>query len=213
MAAFQAAAAAGAGIELDVQRSLEGAPVVFHDARMERLTDQTGFVWDHGVDDLDGFGINGTHETIKRLSTVLSNLPAQTPVLIELKPAPGDKADYVRSVAKASHVSRCKIAVMSFDHGLCKLAREMMPGTAIGALLPASALMDEKAWAARVASAREVAPDYIAHHVSDCEQVAELFDLPRAAWTVTTRSQLSSAREWGAAPIFEQLAAAEVLDV
>lgn len=212
MAAFRAAVAAGVGIELDVQRSLEGAPVVFHDARMERLTDQTGFVWDHGVDELTTYGTAGTSETIARLSTVLHALPDTTSVLIELKPSPGDKEAYARAVAMAAHGSRCKLAVMSFDHALCKLARTAMPDALIGALLPDQSSMDAKAWDARVQSAREVAPDYIAHWHGDSETVAAAFDLPRAAYTVDSREALALVRKWGAAPIFEHLPVAEVLD-
>ena len=42
LAAFRAAIAAGYGIELDVQMSLDGAAMVFHDYHLGRLTDQTG---------------------------------------------------------------------------------------------------------------------------------------------------------------------------
>ena len=43
--AFEAAIAAGHGIELDVQASADGQAIVFHDYELERLTGATGWSW------------------------------------------------------------------------------------------------------------------------------------------------------------------------
>ncbi|MGB7404326.1 MAG: glycerophosphodiester phosphodiesterase family protein, partial [Pacificimonas sp.] len=49
LAAFDAAIDAGLGIELDVQLSREAMAVVFHDATLERLTDEEGAVFDRSA--------------------------------------------------------------------------------------------------------------------------------------------------------------------
>ncbi len=52
-------------LETDVHVTRDGRVVVFHDDRLERLTDGTGLVWDHDLSDLAGldaaFGF-GAHE-------------------------------------------------------------------------------------------------------------------------------------------------------
>ncbi|HZZ35853.1 MAG TPA: glycerophosphodiester phosphodiesterase family protein, partial [Caulobacteraceae bacterium] len=47
LGAFQAACAAGYGIELDVQLTADGEAVVFHDSTLERMTGQPGRIADH----------------------------------------------------------------------------------------------------------------------------------------------------------------------
>ena len=42
--AICAAVAGGYGIEIDLQLSKDGQPVVFHDSALDRMTNETGFV-------------------------------------------------------------------------------------------------------------------------------------------------------------------------
>ena len=44
LAAFQAAVAAGYGIELDVQTSADGRAMVFHDPQLDRMTGRAGLL-------------------------------------------------------------------------------------------------------------------------------------------------------------------------
>ncbi|VUD68912.1 Glycerophosphodiester phosphodiesterase [Thalassocella blandensis] len=48
----EAARAGAAAVELDVQISSDGVPVVFHDATLERVTAATGNVWDYTAEQL-----------------------------------------------------------------------------------------------------------------------------------------------------------------
>lgn len=51
-----AAAKAGAdAVELDVQVSRDGVPIVYHDETLARVSGQPGFVWDYTVDELKNF--------------------------------------------------------------------------------------------------------------------------------------------------------------
>ena len=60
LAAFQAACAAGYGIELDVQLTADGEAVVFHDERLERMTGQEGRLRDHTAAELGAMALNAT---------------------------------------------------------------------------------------------------------------------------------------------------------
>lgn len=52
LAAFRAAIAAGYGIELDVQPSAEGTPMVFHDYDLTRMCGDEGYIADWAAADL-----------------------------------------------------------------------------------------------------------------------------------------------------------------
>jgi len=81
------------GIELDVQCSRDGVPVVFHDDTLDRLTDGTGAVSSLDLDDLrrldagSRFSARFAGERIPLLATILRSRPAGTYVNIEIKTA------------------------------------------------------------------------------------------------------------------------------
>lgn len=72
-------------IEIDVRRCGSGELVVFHDERLDRLTDASGAVSDADYETLRQRAVLGSAETIPRLSTVLEAIPADTGVNLELK--------------------------------------------------------------------------------------------------------------------------------
>ena len=85
LAAFQAACAAGYGIELDVQITVDGEAVVFHDYRLERLTGAEGKLSDRTLAELRELRLSGTDETIPTLAEVLVEVGHRAMVQIELK--------------------------------------------------------------------------------------------------------------------------------
>ena len=70
-AAFEAAIAAGHGIELDVQISRDGKAMVFHDATLERLTTESGAVAARNASELATVALRDSHDTILPLPEVL----------------------------------------------------------------------------------------------------------------------------------------------
>lgn len=84
-------------IEIDVRRCGSGELVVFHDERLDRVTNATGAVADTAWATLCELTILDTAQPIPRLSTALDAIPADTAVNVELKER-GIAAD-VRSVA------------------------------------------------------------------------------------------------------------------
>lgn len=89
LAAFDAAATAGYGIELDVQLSADGQVVVFHDDTLDRVTGATGPVKGHTFAQLSGLKLHGTGETIPLFSQVLKTVAGRTPIIVELKSGKG----------------------------------------------------------------------------------------------------------------------------
>lgn len=83
--AFEAAVEAGYPIECDVRLSADGVPIVFHDDRLDRLTDGTGPLGDVEAEQLLEYTLLDTDECIPRLETVLDVVDGTVPILVELK--------------------------------------------------------------------------------------------------------------------------------
>lgn len=114
-AACAAAVAAGHGIEIDVQLSADGVPVVFHDTTLDRMTPAHGAVRDTPLEVLARLRLAGTNETIPTLADILALVAGRVPVLIELKPIPHGVQQLCLAVRRALEGYRGDVAVMSFD--------------------------------------------------------------------------------------------------
>ena len=85
MAAFQKAVEAGYGIEMDVQLSKDGVPVVFHDFTLKRICGQEGKVCDYTWQELESFRLCNSGERIPRFEDVLNEVRGRVPLIVELK--------------------------------------------------------------------------------------------------------------------------------
>lgn len=82
---FEAAIEKGFGIELDVQLSRDGVPMVFHDATLERMCGVEGNIWDYTAAQLQEMSLMGTEHTIPTLKQALDLIDGRTPLLVEYK--------------------------------------------------------------------------------------------------------------------------------
>lgn len=85
MSAFEAAVARGYAIELDVQVTKDGDAVVFHDERLERLTDTVGKVRRRSSEELASIHLSGTQDYIPTLHAVFDLVKNKVPILVEIK--------------------------------------------------------------------------------------------------------------------------------
>lgn len=83
--AFDKAASAGYGIELDVQLSKDGQVVVFHDDDLNRVCGDTRRVDEVDYAELKEMKLCQTEETIPLFSTVLEAVKGRSPLIVELK--------------------------------------------------------------------------------------------------------------------------------
>jgi len=114
-AAFEAAIARGHGIELDVQASRDGEAFVFHDADLERLTEESGRVAAKTASELKTVRLRGTQETIPTLPQVLQLIASRVPLLIEVKAEDRRVVPLCLSVFRALDGYRGPVGVMSFN--------------------------------------------------------------------------------------------------
>ena len=85
ISAFEAAVAHGYAIELDVQVTRDGDAAVFHDERLERLTDTVGKVRRRTSEELAAIPLSGTTEGIPNLQQVFDLVQGKVPILVEIK--------------------------------------------------------------------------------------------------------------------------------
>ncbi len=85
LAAFKKAVKAGYGIEMDVQMSKDGIPVVFHDFTLERVCRKPGKVCEYTWQELKEFTLCESEETIPKFEDVLKLVSGKVPLIVELK--------------------------------------------------------------------------------------------------------------------------------
>ena len=83
--AFRLAAAAGYGVELDVQLSKDGQVVVFHDDTLDRVCGVHARVEEKSFAELKLFRLCGTEQRIPLLTEVLDVIRGRGPLIVELK--------------------------------------------------------------------------------------------------------------------------------
>jgi glycerophosphoryl diester phosphodiesterase len=115
LAAFQAACAHGYGVELDVQLSSDGEAMVFHDAKLDRMTGAEGAIADHRAADLGKLRLAGTDEPVPSLAEALALIGHRAMVLIELKTPPGDVGPLERRVHEVIIDHAGPVAVIGFN--------------------------------------------------------------------------------------------------
>ncbi len=125
-AAVLAAISAGYGIELDLQLSADGVPMVFHDYNLKRMTGINGPVQAKTSQQLkELFLPNG--EPVPTLAEILELAQGKAPLLLELKDQDGALGTNIGALeeATAKLVAPCQgpLALMSFNpHSVYALA-------------------------------------------------------------------------------------------
>lgn len=125
--AIKAAVKAGYGIEVDLQLSADGVPMVFHDEDLDRLTHETGPLNTRTAAELGRITLKDSTDKIPTLAEVLDLIAGKVPLLIEIKDqtltmAPTD-GRLEAATADALKAYRGDVALMSFNpHSIAHMA-------------------------------------------------------------------------------------------
>lgn len=85
MKAFRMAVDAGFGIELDVQRTKDGIPVIFHDFTLDRMCNHEGRLDTFTYEELSKLKLGQSEERIPRLDEFLEMVGGRVPLIVEFK--------------------------------------------------------------------------------------------------------------------------------
>lgn len=203
MAAYDAAAAAGLGMEFDIRLSADGVPVCFHDRVLDRLTDQTGALTDYTAEALGQVKLAGSDQTIPALEHVLANWPHHLPLLVEIKAMDIPPLPVAQATATQLQAYTGRAAAMSFN----KEAVKALPlDLTRGLLIEKIAKSSETAFAASMTDALDLKVDYLSVWRDDVERAAPFareHGLGLVTWTVQTTEQSAKVAPFVDAQIFE----------
>ena len=213
--AFLAAVAGGYGIELDVQPSADGTPVVFHDAVLDRLTDETGDVRNYSAAELEALRLRGTDDRILPLARILDLIDGRAPVLIEMKSRVDGDFRLARACAEVVARRPARLALMSFDPGMIAAVRAV-DGTLLRGIV-AERRYDHRPWSGVPAATKcsmahllhwpRSRFHFVAYKVHDLATVAPRLaraaGIPVITWTVRTAADRRLAHMAADQMIFE----------
>lgn len=207
--AIDRAVRAGYGIEIDLQLSADGVPMVFHDDTLDRLTAAGGPVRDRNAQDLGDIRLTGSEDRIPTLAQVLDRIGGRVPLLIELKDQSGGlgEADTTLEEATATELAGYSgdVAVMSFNPYMVatmqRLAPDLPRGLTTCGYVPSQwpRLAPEVCATLRsIGSFEAVGAGFISHDWKDLgsPRVAELKaqGVPILCWTVKSPEVEAEAR-------------------
>lgn len=137
--AFEAAAKAGYGIELDVQFTADRKLVVFHDDRLDRMTPEKGWVQDHDWKNVGSLPLAGTAYTVPLFSQVLETVGGRVPLIVEIKSRVEYSGAYLdelcRQTLQALEGYNGLYCIESFDPRVLRRIRRMAPRVLRGQLV------------------------------------------------------------------------------
>lgn len=204
MRAFGRAVEAGFGIELDVQLSKDGVPVVFHDNTLKRICGVEGRVCERAFGELQELSLCGTDQRIPRFADVLELVNGKVPMIVEIKIETGDMsvcaaADKLLSEYKGMY------CIESFNPLAVLWYRRNRKGVVRGQLADAFYREGERSgflyfllqnlllnWLAK--------PDFVAYNKKYPQMLSRrlcriLYRNTAAAWTIKSNEELEAARK------------------
>ncbi|WP_172329712.1 glycerophosphodiester phosphodiesterase family protein [Mangrovicoccus sp. HB161399] len=218
LAAAEAACAEGYGIELDIQPSGDGVPMVFHDGTLDRLTDEAGPVTGRSAEELGRMALLGTAETVPTLAQFLALVAGRVPLLIELKSQPGAPCVATNKLAELALAALAgypgEVALMSFNpfaiaHGAA-LRPDLCWGITTGhgpGLFPEDPETDARI-TGRALDPRDYGAGFLSHGIREGRapwlSALKAAGLPILAWTVRSPEEEAEARRFAANITFER---------
>jgi len=207
-AAFEAAVAAGHGVELDVQAGADGRLCVFHDFDLDRLTDRTGPVSRLALAELVSLRLRGSAETIPSLEEALALVGGRVPLLIEIKTRRAAVAALCRAVAGLLAGYHGDVGVMSYHPGVSRWFRRLG-----GSAVPGLVMRETGPGAVRTALLRRIVlrrarPLFLAYHFLDLPSrfaaAQRARGMPLLTWTCRSEADRAKAARWADQIIYEE---------
>jgi len=208
-AAFEAAIAAGHGIELDVQASLDGDAFVIHDYELDRLTGAQGTVARRSSAELRSIGLAGTNEMLSSLADTLRLIASRAPLLIELKAPDRQVARLCLAVFRALEGYRGAVGVMSFNPEVGRWFARHAPRVVRGLVVTESGKRRLRGRIERHLALWRAKPDFLAYDIRDLPSRFAASQrrrgLPILTWTVRSEEERARAAAHADQVIYEAL--------
>lgn len=211
LAAFLQAVEAGYGIELDVQLTVDGEMVVFHDKTLNRMCGADVCLSELTYAEVQKYTLLGSQERIPLFSQVLELVNGRTPLIVEIK-----HYGSVNKIAKETNtlLSRYKgpYCVESFHPLAMRWFKKNAPQVIRGQLASGVASRESPVYQQLVLKYLLVnalsRPDFISYDIRDDKNASifllrHLFRPLWVAWTVRAPEEQEKARQNYDLQIFE----------
>lgn len=202
--AFEAAIRKGFGIELDVQMTLDGKLVVFHDWDLKRMAGIHWKISDHTYKELCRYPVGNSQERIPLFSDVLKLVNGAVPMVIEIKVG-YDYRKTTEAVARMLSDYHGVYCVECFNPLALSWYRKHVPQVIRGQLS-----MDyekdpvKMPWLVKIILTNLMMnfcakPDFISYNHKDQRKKGfrlcrKLFRVKTAAWTIKNEQELENAK-------------------
>ena len=215
LSAFRAAVEHGFGAELDVHLMRDGSLAVVHDSDLTRVTGKTAQVEELTAEELAGFPLKGSGETIPLFEQVLEVFAGKTPLIVELKTAGSNAAALTAAVMERLQSYKGLYCLESFDPSVLMCLKKNYPSVIRGQLSenfmrsrPASLNLPQRAAMTYLLTTFLTAPDFIAYNWIDRRQpslklMKKLYGVHEVSWTVRDPQLMTALEAEGVVPIFE----------
>lgn len=212
--AFDRAAAAGYGIEMDVRLTRDGQMVICHDASLLRMTGQDVRISCASLAEVQALPLMGTDQRAPTLDQALEVIGGRVPIILEIKwERPGESA-LARKVYQRMQQYSGPYCVESFDPLVIRWFKRHAPQVVRGQLAANPALAHQKKFGlAGVISGHLLLnflsrPDFVAYdHETDqtlsFRVMRALFRPLLVAWTVRSQEAFEKTLERYDLLIFE----------
>lgn len=216
--AVQAAVDKGFGIEIDVQETADGDPVVFHDYTLDRLTEASGKVIERPTSSLTSVSMKTGGDKLWLLQDLFDLVDGKAPLVVEIKSLmrPDAQGDFVRTVVDQVAAYKGPVAIKSFDPDMVSIVksrnRNVLRGivaeaTQTGAMYRHISRTDRFILRNMLHAVRTT-PNFISYGISDLPHAAPSFfrkvlGIPVMAWTIRTREQRERAAIYADQIVFE----------
>lgn len=214
--AFQAAIDAGYGIECDVRLTGDEEIVVFHDATLERLTENKGEIFRLTTQQIKKVRFRETKDRVQTLPELLEQVAGRVPLLIEVKTDWKTHGPRERRLAAVLKEYSGQCGVMSFDpHSIGTLA-QIAPAVVRGLVGERFDQPHDDAALSRwqrfmmrhLLSGFIARPQFVNYDVRALTTLApwvwrHILRRPLLTWTVRSPEQARTARQWADDIVFE----------
>ena len=214
MAAFRKALNRGYGIELDIHLLADGDLAVLHDSELKRITGAEGRIEDLTVDQLKGFRLDGTEETIPEFRQVLEMIAGRVPLIIELKSVGKNYAALCSKACQMMDGYKGAYCMESFDPRCLLWLKKHRPDVIRGQLtedyFKTNGLLSPvmKFLLTHQMLNFMTIPDFVAYRYEHSRNfsnwiVRKIWRVQGVTWTLRSNADYNAAVENGWIPIFE----------
>lgn len=214
--AARAAIARGYGIECDVGLTADEELIVFHDDRLERLTNGSGDIAEFTRAEIKALQLKDTDERIPSLHEFLDVIADHVPVVLEIKSRFDGETEIVRLIANVLRAYQGRVAIKSFDPDLVIATRALMPDKPRGFI--GESVYDDPEWDILSAAQKRrlialddmgaMSPDFLSWYIKDLDQpnvqmARYSLGLPVISWTIRSNENREKVNIFADQMVFE----------